>query len=494
MPLRNTIDVTELLHRAQDWFRDSPKEQIPHKTWGLATRNAINQGQISVSHDEFGVIFDDPSIIPALAAITLGASTEQLAAILTHHGVTAKVVAQAVCVTKPENHQRATRQSLSSWNTANQLVQGMCFDSDNGRKFATEIADIPVDSHLEIAYLLAPTEELWPITKIRRYMAGVDDGTIDVVHGKALKTSDFCFSFVQTDLGLMGDQQLLMMMERAGYLLPGASAEYGFKNTLFYKNLCMNISPKKPNNFTALARVVDRIEDQSLVQTMCKLIAESLGNHDFRGSLEGQEVINQLANLNQEKFGSLSQSTVLKLNVLPFDLVANFRKYEPDENSTDSSNPGYEQPFTRHPFYEQRATVLKTIGEELMALDASDFRSEHFKAIHRGTVEWNYTQDLEGIDLKALLTHVLIGWDSYQAKQNDPANGFTPDLLSASAGEHLSGLIKLVASTTKPDYQAFSSFSSAAKALLARNGYDIRQLPGINNKDRGRVLCDELGL
>lgn len=36
--------------------------------------------------------------------------------------------------------------------------------------------------------------------------------------------------------------------------------------------------------------------------------------------------------------------------------------------------------------------------------------------------------------------------------------------------------------------------SSKAQSLLVSNGYDIRQLKGISQRDRGRLLEDSLGL
>lgn len=44
------------------------------------------------------------------------------------------------------------------------------------------------------------------------------------------------------------------------------------------------------------------------------------------------------------------------------------------------------------------------------------------------------------------------------------------------------------------DYKMLSGLSSTSKSILAKNGFDIKRLPGMTMKDKGNVLSSQLGI
>jgi hypothetical protein len=483
MPLRGTKNATVLLHIAQDWFKSNPDEPMPADAWASMAETMVNPGQLNVQDAGFAPIFENPALIPAFAAITLGATTEQLSKIVMHHGVTAKMYSQIVGTNLNEDKTaRVDSNKLSSWNLAYQLMQALTLDREYGLTFAKELQGIPVDACIQVACLLTEFEELWPVTHIREYMRKVDAGEVKVGDSKPEMTGARSMQYVQTNLDRFTDEQLINLLERSGNLCLGANKEYGYANTFFKEYFKYLVNPQY-TNVTMLSETISRIKDPALIETFKLRLHEDMANADFSATSAGSPYLQMIAD-KDSIWPGVASSTVLKLNILAFDKVILSRIH-------DKQNPGN---FLRHPFYNHRHTVLQDLNGELTDLDATSLRSEHFRALHRLFVDWPYPQNLHFLDLKALMHHVLTGWDAYQARQNDPRNGFVPNLHDVTAAEHLGGFIRFVAANTEHDYSEFSQLSSPVKALLAKNDYDIKQLPGIGLRDKGRILEQGLGL
>lgn len=483
MPLRDTQDATALLRIAQDWFRTNPDEPIPFDAWNAMAETMVNPGQLNVQEQGFAPVFEDPSLIPAFAAITLGASIPQLAKIVMHHGVTASMYAQIVCMNlNPNKEVRVDSNMLSSWNISCQFIQAMTLDRAYGLKFAEELLQIPLDPDTKVACLLTEFAELWPITHIHEYMRQVDCGEISVSDSPPEMTAAHSLRYVQTNLDRFSDEQRLKILERSGNLCLGATREYGFKNG-FFKEYLNYLSDPKRTNITMLSDSINKIEDPSLIERIRLRMYEDLSNSDFSCTTDGAHLLQVLAGKNPA-FSSVIDSTTLMLNILPLHQMINY--------SENQSNPYLE--LAQHAFYEGRHTVLQDLQTEIVAIEAMNLKSEHFRALNQLFVEWNHEQNLHGVDLKGLMQHVLEGWDAYQARQNDPGNGFVPNLHDVTAGEHLGGFIRFMAANTEHDYSEFAKMSSPVKAMLASNGYDLKQLPGIDYLDKGRLLEQGLGL
>lgn len=483
MPLRDTQNAAALLHIAQDWFRTNPEEPMPLEAWNAMAESMVNPGQLNVQEQGFAPVFENPALIPAFAAITLGASTSQLAKILMHHGVTASMYAQIVCMNlKPNREIQDDSNMLSSWNISHQFMQAMTFDRAYGLKFAEELRQIPVDGDTHVACLLTEFAELWPITHIREYMRQVDCGEISVSDSPPEMTAAHSLRYVQTNLDRFSDDQRLKILERSGNLCLGATKEYGFKNG-FFKEYLNYLSDPKRSNISMLRDSINKIEDPSLIERIRLRMYEDLANSDFGYTTDGAHLPQVLAGENPG-FSSVTDSTTLMLNILPLHQMINYSEMR--------SNSYLE--LAQHPFYEDRHTVLQDLQAEIIAIKATDLKSEHFKALHQLFVEWKYEQNLHGVDLKGLMQHVLKGWDAYQMRQKDPGNGFVPNLHDVTAGENLGAFIRFVAANTEHDYSEFSGLSSPVKALLVRNGFDIKQLPGIGIRDKGILLEQGLGL
>lgn len=483
MPLQNTQNATALLHIAQDWFREHPGELIPVEEWDAMAQSMLNPGQLNVQEQGFAPIFESPALIPAFAAITLGASTEQLSKIVMHHGVTAGMYAQIVGMNLNGNKDvRVAPTMLSSWNMSYQLLQALTLDRTYGLTVAEQLRNIPVDPDIQVACLLMEFEELWPVTHIREHMRRVDCGEIAADDSTPEMTAAHSLRYVQTDLDCLSDEQRLKMLERSGNLCLGATKEYGFRNGFFQEYFRCLADPKR-TNISALRDTINEIEDPVLIDRIKLRMYEDLANSNYEYTTDGAHLSEVISGENPV-FSSVTLNTTLMLNILPLEQRINYEKMR--------SNSYLE--LSNHHFYENRHTILQDLNAELMRMEATSLRPEHFRALNQLFVEWKYEQNLHGVDLKALMSHVLKGWDAYQARINDPGNGFVPDLHDLAAGEHLAGLIQYVHAKTEHDYSDFAGMSSPVKTLLVKNGYDIKKLPGISSRDRGRLLESEMGL
>jgi hypothetical protein len=483
MPLRETQDATALLRIAQDWFRTSPDEPMPAEAWIAMAESMVNPGRLNVQENGFAPVFETPALIPAFAAITLGASIPQLAKILMHHGVTAGMFAQIVCMNmNPNKEVRVDSNMMSSWNISYQFMQAVTFDRAYGLKFAEELRQIPVDPDTQVACLLTEFPELWPVTHIHEYIRQVDCGDISVSDSPPEMTPAHSLRYVQTNLDRFSDEQRLQILERSGNLCLGATKEYGFKNG-FFKSYLNYLSDPKRTNITMLRDSINKIEDPSLIERIKLRMYEDLANSDFSYTTDGAHIHEVLAGENPA-LSSVTDSTTLMLNILPLQQAINY----------EEMRSHYYLEMAKHAFYDGRHTVLQDLQAEIMAIEPKNLKSEHFRALNQLFVEWKHQQNLHGVDLKALMSHVLKGWDAYQERQNDPGNGFVANHHDVIAGEHLAGFIQFVCANTEHDYSDFADMSSPVKANLVKNGYDIKKLPGIANRDRGHLLESVLGL
>jgi hypothetical protein len=468
-------DLSGLLLFARNWYGRHSNKMIPIDNWQMRVRMAIKVmnndpggKQFRVSFGDRKVVISDAAIIPALAAISLSLTTAQVAKVLVHHQVNAEMVAQlafpSTVMTIQDN------KIFTPWNVYNQLIRAICEDRERGLQFATQIHYLGKTPELELACLCSPIETLWPSTRVKKHMLDVDSNAIKVIGtARPLRTILSVLVNARMELSEFSDDQIIEILDRSGNLVLGANQEYGF-GIGFFKDFLLDARSNGTKNLKHILDVLNRIDKPSVLEVIRARIFEDLNEHDRWDEDSGFFALTSLYKyLSREKYGSIASSVVLKLNALPPRAKVN-------------------------PLNDEKHLFLKGLFTELAPLKPEAFGLHHFNALGRAFAEWTCEQDTDGVDLGAMLIQVMRGWDAYQALQNDPGNGRTPEVFDVRAGEAISAFIKYAGARIRPDYAELNTLSPKAQAMLASNGYDIRQLKGISARDRGRLLEEGLGL
>jgi hypothetical protein len=103
-------------------------------------------------------------------------------------------------------------------------------------------------------------------------------------------------------------------------------------------------------------------------------------------------------------------------------------------------------------------------------------------------------QNPDGVDMTGLVARAMKGLMAYHEMRHFEEGLITNDN-KKEADEWVSTFLKSVADIgVTYDYKQFSDLTSSDKRLMASAGFDIKKLPGMNTRDRGQVLTDQLGL
>jgi hypothetical protein len=473
-------DVTPLFKQAQDWFQTSPDEQIPLERWrknfvSTDSRMSINDGVTIVN-----VVSKE--IIPVLAAISLSASTQQLAAIMLHHQVTATDLARCNYLSAMQLYFGKPKTNLSPWNVARRMIEAFCSEPDLTKHFLNDYPLAYKSPELQIAVLLSNQPELWPVTKARKFIDAIDAGTLDA--GFVYDFLDLStLEMAQIDFNDLTDNEILLILERSGQLCLEATVEYGFTNEFFIDLI------KKPDDKGTIARnriieAINRVENPTLIQRITQRIAETLPMA-WNGGTGAEPLLAEVGqSLDQAKYGVLTTNMVLKLAILT----------QPGLKGLVITN----HELLNEPCFDALVSaphnVLSQLHAELIDVDSRAFKTLHFKAISNAFWDGMPTQDITIPALQDLLTHTLTALERYRERLDNPSAGFKKSVHSSEAQNQVRPLVQYAASRIDADYQWMSSLSSATKAFLAGNGFELKKLHGINNKDRGHLLEDQLGL
>jgi hypothetical protein len=484
MNVQKIKNVTYLFQLARDWFLSSPQEPIPLATW----HNYL-PGPIDEHHEDFGAIWTlyhekfwvgnvSTRIIPALAAISLGASTQTISKILSHHMVSAQDLARCKFGLNCAHDKAVNSNSLSSWSVTHAIVQGLCHDPIMAKQFVESINYISNNHDREMACLLTNVEDLWPITHIRKYIDDVESGAREISDLHPEMTEYLVFESTTADLRDFSNQQILLMLERAGVFCHDAHSEHGFRNDFFRHCAIPSETPSTQN--TRIFEALNSADDPVLIEKIGKRIIASLAQENI--GVRSLDHLNEV--LDRSKYAFVISSMVLKLNLLRITRMEGLKTTSPNILDT----PCFQE-FALEPH-----KILERLHDELGKVEPESFSIFHFKALHYAFSGDPTPQEISRHDAKELLSVALLGFDAYSASQDMPSKSSGPRFNSDLAGELLMPLIKFSAKHSEHDYQWLTELTSTAKYLLAKGGFDIRRLPGISNKHRGLLLSDHLGL
>lgn len=482
--------VTWLFRLAIEWYKDNPGQQIPLDMWAEQVRASENNEDLKVIY--FGrqaVKKFDYNMIPALAAIAMHAPSSQLLEIIKHHEITivdANYLSFPWCIEVPSEPGDDQLLTLDLWLVTKAFVDAMSLDDDLTGKLEENWLRFQDEEAFDIACLLSDKARLWSKTQISEHIelrrAGqAAEGTPcpRVISGDTLKDAKLKFDE-------LSDEQVLIILDRSGNLLPDVDVENGFSHfetaDFFSKLFC---DDEDRGNYNRMIQAMNRVEDPVLIESIANRMLAAIPDLDDTGDGLGVKLLEAIrSNLDHGRYGQVLDNMVIKLCVLPLSHMAIGRSEQQEAGKSR----------VEREFCEGGERILKSLFDELSGLTPSSWRWRHFNAIGRLMSEWNVPQDLTGVDQHRLLTLTLSALETYQGTDHFSHMGEKVDWLAEDAEGHVKKLVEFVSKTINTDYERFATLPSASKALLASNGFDIKKLPGISNQHKGAVLSQGLGL
>ena len=476
-------DVTWLLEFAKKWYVDHPGQQIPLNSWMKNVGQAVDDSDPWIVCDgAYSVRPTSHHIIPALAAISLGATTEFILKTIQHHEITCNHISQTVF--DLVNGSDPGQEGLSAWNANRMLIDAIMLDEEMTNKFNAEYDEFGLSYELEMAWLLCEHAKFLPVERIKRHLNNVVLGTVDTSREVPDVTS--CYVFLQESSYFQGlsDEKILTTLERTGNLTLGLTRENGFilGNAYgFFRDLLLSLDnyPKNPNA-ERIVEVINRLEDSQMIDTIKARLLEGFMEYDSR-SINGHRLLWCMGNfLEESRYGSIRQNLALNLRILSVK--------DRSEQQASSFALFYGNPLIKN-LGNSAGSVLQQLLCELRVINPKDFRFPHFDAVRvllRSSTMLD--EPIENL-WPELLRVALRALDAYREMPRH-----SDYKLIEAANNALEGLIRHVAMAKDIDYKSFAQFASESKTLLCANGFDIRRLPGISRSDKGKFLNDELGL
>jgi hypothetical protein len=512
---------TWLFRLAQEWYTTHPGEQISHAVWASKVQEAVLQNDPrhlssqhggqghGVSNERFDISAHDwlvtwvsSDMIPVLAAVTLGFSTEELASVVQHHNVGLTQLAQCSVIENFMDERTdlrtedASRRNLSRWTLIEEVINALCLDPKAVEELVSEVHQYGLNTKIRLACLLQDIPGLWPSTQLDQHIEALHSGIIDKNRTQFQFIENHTFCSLE-EIHDFSDEELRRIAERTGILTLGTTRELGF-NSFFFFDLFEDLaSPKYPDatyddsgdllelgepQVPLIGRFLNSIECPELLSRINAKIRESISEFDASNMRSGINCLHNLETvLNPVKYADVLNDLVLKINLFPM-------------SGRGMPRQSYDGPAF-DVFYVEPSLILSKLAGQLLKTESSHFKTPHFLALSRVITFDRAQQDTRSIDMPALVIKLLQAHDAYQDSRCCLTNGYPTEYIKDRAAGHLGSFLQYVGRiATDFDYSRIQAISSKSSLLLATSGFDIKKLPRLNKRDLGDVLSDRMGL
>jgi hypothetical protein len=502
--MSSDINATWLFRLAQEWFITNPDEQIPQGIWekellDLKNRKPIQSDSsadtlrpasaqwLYIHTNTWKVNNVAPEMIPVLAAISLGFSAEALSKVTQYYNI------QKTHLTKLQFNQDYSlecdyqveddlRPTTDAWTVTEAVVNALCFHHESADKFVKDCLPWKWKdpAELRVACLLVDEPRLWPSTfvqeRMKSFLAGMETDYAEDQLITVATLNECSKAFIE-----FTPAQLQIILERSGHLELGATYEYGFDRR-FFADLLSSMTDSKNINAKILGRLLNTTENPVLIDLISKRLCESMSEYSAAGTTTSVFTLAILqGQLDNTRYAAVLDDILLKINLLPLGQMTG-------ERTAFESGSAFDV------FYNAPYTLLTKLADHLFATDPKDFRSFHFIALERVFTFARATQNSEGVDMTGLVLRALKGLEAYHDTRHFD-EGLITNEYKKRADEWITSFLSSVSNIgVTYDYSQFSALHSSDKQLMASAGFDIKKLPGMTTRDRGRVLTDQMGL
>jgi hypothetical protein len=483
-------DVTWLYHWAQRWHINHPENQIPLDLWESKCRKAgdlENEGW-KIYFSEYESFVMSCEMIPVLAAIGIGKTGSDLLNVILHHQPETSHFAETdfTVLESADDYSRVPddilefQAEMSPWHIVNEVVQAISLGDELARSFHEELYCDSERHEFSVALALSDNPLFWPSTVIQEDRYRVVE---DCVTNKP--TPEISLNNSGADLSGMSNIKILEFLKNSGNMLPKVCAENGF-TVNFARDVFVSMDRGDCANTTRVVEAINSIEDLDQLRSTEEILLQKLLNctyyppsNDGMFTLRGIE-----KTLNHEKYPRLLDSVLLRLNLVT---ATGIRALELNE-------PEIAESQVLRAIIENQDSVFDQLCRELLDTTVEDFRKGHFGAIEAFAEHWEKPASLGGVDLPSVIEHLSNALHAYKSTPHVNFIKEPSSVLHDAAEKGVKAFFSWLVPTLDLRDKGIQKLPSSAKMHLAQAGGNIKLLPGMTTKDKGRLISDALGL
>lgn len=489
-------DAAEMYEYARGFYLADLSDPLPIPDWAKMVDDFGQErgtaGRLGISLGGRFAKPVDAGMIAVLAAISLGMERKELLTVIKQNNLSMRSVINCEFATwdtgyeefPPDEHVFVPDDfypvDVTAWHATNEIIQAISLDDSLSIRMAGEYSSIDSTYHLSIACASSENKAFWQKTHITKYLAdgsGIKQSLEMPIPVTNIINCDF-------DIQSFTSRKVISLLENSGNLLPECSTENGYEVS-FFRSLFIDINQDKNSRLRYVTKALNSIDDEAELAAINKKLLTKLIDYDYFDFTGGIPVLKGIKDsLSSEKYSSLTDSMVLKINTAQLDRIYKKNSMEAE----DLEGSGAEE------LLNSPGTIFGSLARELNQLQPEDYRKGHFQAISSFVGNVTYDQDLANVDLNATLLSVMNGLEAYQSTPHYSSSRKPTDEHKAMAKEVVRNLAGWLAPKMKIDYESFEGLSSPSKGILGSSGFDIRKLPNMTRRDRGQVLSDQLGL
>lgn len=475
---------TNLLKMAREWFRDQGFTLLTANSTRFEDLRSTSMQTVipgyEVENDEAGEIYIPANCIPLIAAILEDAPPKFLARLAKDQGAHENLGHLMEAFEK--YNKQSLRPSGVPLSSGELMVRCLhAIESADQSSLSRAYYGSPWgEISITMALLNARSNKQWPIEILRQYQRTMDNGRdpkyeLDVGKHNFLDLMD-PHHFPRDDSGVRYD----WLLERTGMLLPGVIKKSLGRFSAWEEFSWIGHPPTDSSTHDGFVDYcVDKAPDEQkplIKQGLLSMVLETSHIADGSRLIDWMKV-----RFSDTYLEDVPRSLVLQMNLIRSDTNANKAI-----DTCPNSFPGLA-------LYKE--TILARLCEEIFRTNAENMGLAHFTAlsfIERSDFDAPPQVVSESFNREALLVHVLKGLDEFIPPLTLVSDHQAGNLAKATAG--VASLVRQLSRIRDFEYDGFKQLNSRGVSILAMAGLNPKHLPRMNNRDKGRLLEQDLGM
>lgn len=470
-----------LLDLATTYYRVFEGDQIP-KDPEFAELFSSDDAWIDMRCTGFGdddqELFIPKKWIPLLAAIQLGLPEDFLIDIAGHHRVYDSAESLITGLSEGPDAIPTPSGMIPTFEVLKRCVTAVEAVDENSLTRAYLQSD-ETECQITVAMLHSKSPKQWPSAKLKNYeriFEGVPHLTISEFH-----TAKHNFFYGLKDAQVPMDEngpRYDWLIERAGMLRPRV-VNKSLGHFMMWEDLIYNMIHSGEDS--DLSGFLDYLKYDAPEKYRAPVIAAlqsmMLNQHFSEGAVMIQGIETGFYGT---WLAGVTNSIVLQINMI-----------DPGENATSFIQLA---PGAYPALVHNQETLISRLYQEVAQVPAGNLTLAHFAASAypaRPDVELPKQIDTD-FDREGILIHLITGLDAFKGDSGvlDEGQADIQDI----AVNGVAGAARALSDLGELDYSRFANLSSIGARALALGGLDIKKLPTMSNRDKGRVLSTGLGL
>lgn len=482
----NIVNATSLYKLAQEWYISTPGEQIPRNIWDARV------SETGTEIDEYGIYLNEhcieqtpPRLIPALAAISLGITGDDLLAIINHHEMRPSDLTNAFILgsdvdpdhyTEPDTLQRL---KLNMFLINREIINAVSLCTEKSKEFSKGISVTLERPNFKLALLLSDQSVFWPKTYLSARKVTHKQGP-SWCHPTKLRVFDSC----DFDLSSLSKDEIFDVLDRSGVFHEEYKTENEYDDK-FFKHLFSSIDERTEGNYSALLSSINSVTDPIDTKLVHRAILKGLQNHDYENEfIDGLSTfIGVEKYLDNNKYRGILSSANFAISIARDDRIKESIKDTPAD-----------QAQLIRSILSSPELNIQRIFKEISSAGIIDNFNSCIRNLKWIVQTHGKIQETSMIDGNLMLDIILSKMESYLKERHYDYIGRETDEHKEFVEEDVSVFVSWLNESMKIDYSRLEKFSQKTKIMLVGAGLDIRRIPGITRQSRGHVLTNELGM